>query len=179
MNQQNENHGSLFLNVELTFWKSNQPQACFSPPIADLTDAEKEAVLVLRKDGGAGDAAEGGSDAAEMTLVQKIRAGKRKQREETVGETQYHDSNFILASAAEVERLWSHAGLVLTKARRGMTPMLLEAILFLKFNRRFWDQNLVSEAYAMNRSARSQKRISDDAEQQDLGAGDTTDEALA
>jgi hypothetical protein len=30
-----------------------------------------------------------------------------------------------------------------------MTPMLLEAILFLKMNKRFWDQGLVSEAYVM------------------------------
>jgi hypothetical protein len=136
-----------------------------------LTEDEKDAISMLKIDGGATNEESDGD--VEMTVAEKIKAGKRKQREETAGgEDQYHNSDFILGSAAEVERLWSHAGLVLTKSRRSMTPMLLEAILFLKCNRRFWDQNLVAEAFAMQRTARSQRRINDDVEQLNAGRND-------
>jgi hypothetical protein len=143
--------------------------------LQDLTDAEKEAVDSLRKDGAA--TAEATEDDDGMTLVQKIRAGKRKQREEAEsGEMQYMNTNFILGSAAVVERLWSNAGNILTKNRSGMTPQLLEAILFLKYNRRFWNQALVSDAYQMQRTARSQARINADAVQQEV-EGEMEEEA--
>jgi predicted HAD superfamily phosphohydrolase YqeG len=54
--------------------------------------------------------------------------------------------DFILASAAEVEWLWSIATDIMQANRRGMNPILLEALLFLKTNRRFWDQETVRAA---------------------------------
>jgi hypothetical protein len=78
---------------------------------------------------------------------------------------EYMNTGFILGSAAEVERLWSHAGNILTKGHRAMTPMLLKALLFLKMNKCFWDQCLVLEAYIMQCTSRSAKRIQADEEQ--------------
>ena len=71
-----------------------------------------------------------------------------KKRRVCRQEAEYVDTNFILGSAAHVERLWSIAKNVSTCARRRMTPQLLEGLLFLKENERFWDINLVSEAIA-------------------------------
>lgn len=51
---------------------------------------------------------------------------------------------------------------MLTNQRNRLTPYLFEAIMFLKVNRRFWDQQLVSEAYKMQRTERSNQRYEDD-----------------
>ena len=52
----------------------------------------------------------------------------------------------ILGSAAEVERLWSMAGRVLTKDRSAMSPLLFECIMYLKYNRELWSLADVVEA---------------------------------
>ena len=41
-----------------------------------------------------------------------------------------------------------------------MMPIVFESLLFLKVNRRFWDQDLVSRAIALARTARSEQRLS-------------------
>jgi hypothetical protein len=43
--------------------------------------------------------------------------------------------NHVVGSAALVERLWSVARYILTYERSNMAPELLEAILFLYYNR--------------------------------------------
>lgn len=52
----------------------------------------------------------------------------------------------VIASAAEVERLWSIARYILIDLRAKMAPILLEAILFLRYNRDLWDESTVMEA---------------------------------
>ena len=52
----------------------------------------------------------------------------------------------VLGSAAEVERLWSMAGKVLTKERSTMSPHVFEIIMYLKYNRDLWDLVDVVEA---------------------------------
>lgn len=54
--------------------------------------------------------------------------------------------DFIARSAGKVERLWSHAKLILTDNRKLIPHIVFESILFLKFNEVFWDQDLVSRA---------------------------------
>ena len=44
----------------------------------------------------------------------------------------YGNCNFILGSAAEVERLWSVADRIIDGNRSSTSPLLMEAILFLK-----------------------------------------------
>ena len=51
-----------------------------------------------------------------------------------------------MGSAAEVERLWSLAENIMTDNRMSTSPLMLESILFLKVNRRFWDALSVSRA---------------------------------
>lgn len=68
-----------------------------------------------------------------------LNAGDDSSRED-----EYINCDFILASTAEVERLWSLAKYVLTDQRSRLEPVFFKSLLFLKENRGFWDQNLVS-----------------------------------
>jgi hypothetical protein len=118
-----------------------------------MTFNEKEACKSLEagEDGGAD------SDSEDMTFAEKIAAKKRQRLEK-----QYINCDFILGSVAEVERLWSIAKYVLTDNRKGLTPQLFEAILFLRLNAHFWDEADVQQAMAMARSARTQEMIQGD-----------------
>jgi hypothetical protein len=72
---------------------------------------------------------------------------------------EYMDADFILASAAIVERLWSLANHILMDTRKQMTPIVFESLIFLKVNDRFWDQDLVSRAVAVARTERSKEHV--------------------
>ena len=67
-------------------------------------------------------------------------------RVQSLGQDSYVNCDYILGSAAEVERLWSLASYVLQDHRSSMTPMNLEALLFLKVIIEFWDVNTVDQA---------------------------------
>jgi hypothetical protein len=70
---------------------------------------------------------------------------KRKERDEDIyGE--YRKCDFILGSAAEIERVWSAAEKVRSPARFSTHPPLLESILFLQFNKKHWSKFIVSES---------------------------------
>ena len=77
---------------------------------------------------------------------------ERMHRIQAERELDFHNSvygniDFILGSAAEVERLWSLAKHILEDDRRGMmSEDMFEALLFLKVNRRFWNEQNVAEA---------------------------------
>jgi hypothetical protein len=71
---------------------------------------------------------------------------KRQKTEETSSNDGYANANFILGSCAEIERVWSSAERILQKTRYSLTPIYFESILFLKYNRKFWDMELVSKA---------------------------------
>ncbi len=58
----------------------------------------------------------------------------------------------VIGSAAEVERLWSMARYTLTTTRSIMSPIIFEAILFLRMNRVLWDERTVMEALAAVRA---------------------------
>lgn len=58
----------------------------------------------------------------------------------------------VKGSGAEVERLWSHAGHVMTKDRSSMSPLVFEAIMYLKYNRRLWNLTDVVEANKRRKS---------------------------
>jgi len=67
---------------------------------------------------------------------------------------------FILGRAAEVECIWSICDNVLKDQRKGMTPQLFEALAFLRCDKRFWNQMLVSQAMAMASTEMSRMRSS-------------------
>lgn len=64
----------------------------------------------------------------------------------------------VIGSAAEVERLWSIARYILTDQRSKLAPILLEAILFLRFHRNLWDELTVMEARDAVRTTEKQNR---------------------
>ena len=64
-------------------------------------------------------------------------------------ESDYVNLNFILASAAEVEHIWSMAKYILVQQRKGMLPKLFECLIFLKYKNQFWTRRMVIKAYRM------------------------------
>jgi hypothetical protein len=127
---------------------------------SQLTDDEKAAVAPLRKDGkGATKLKDDGTDSededdsedggvslhdavAHVTPealcleYEKQIERKRKQRDE-IKYGEYRNCDFILGSGAEIERVWSAAEKFLIPARFSTHPLLLEAILFLRFNEKY------------------------------------------
>ncbi len=89
--------------------------------------------------------------------------------------TKYVNCDFILGSAAEVERLWSVAKNILKDNRKSMTPLLFEALLFLKVNNSYWGLELVCEAVKTARSAKVKARIQEDAEQAEIDVSEEND----
>ncbi|KAI0565914.1 hypothetical protein FGB62_13g233 [Gracilaria domingensis] len=75
------------------------------------------------------------------------RLDRRKRQKKVL--TEYRDCSFILGSVAEVERLWSVADNILRNQRMSLTPLLFEAIIFLRINARLWDVHLVRKAYRL------------------------------
>ena len=61
----------------------------------------------------------------------------KRQRLQSLGQVGYVNCDYILGSAAEVDRLWSLASYVLQDHRSSITPMNLEALLSLKVNIEF------------------------------------------
>ncbi len=82
-----------------------------------------------------------------------------KRRKVEHGTESYINCDFILRSVAEIERLFSMAKYVMAENIRSLTPHLFEAIMFLKFNERFWDAQLASEAVNGAHLARVEARI--------------------
>ena len=69
----------------------------------------------------------------------------------------YGNADFILSSAAVVERLWSLADKILDGARNNTTPIVVEALLFLRCNRSFWDEETIVQAYKAAQKTLSKK----------------------
>lgn len=82
-----------------------------------------------------------------------------KRRKISSAAQEYVNCDFILGSVAEVERIWSISKHVLTVERRLMTPQLFESIVFLKYNERFWNEQLVSKAIKSARIERAEELI--------------------
>lgn len=93
----------------------------------------------------------------------KVRATATKRSHSQMmsgGQDEYVNCDFVVGSAAEVERQWSIAGNLLIPGRAKMAPRLFEAIMMLKYNERFWkgNESLVAEAMDMVSSTRKTER---------------------
>ena len=75
----------------------------------------------------------------------------------SVGEDPHHDLGFLHCSSAEVERLWSKALHIFGNTRRRMTVTMFECLLYLKENRRHWNDGTVLLAL---QQCRDEKRSS-------------------
>jgi hypothetical protein len=106
-------------------------------------------------------------------MVDVERKRKREANEDRLG---YRNANFILGSAAEVERLWSMAGLRMTEKRYSTSPMNFESISFLKFNRKWWDTSTIARAVrAVEQLGSSNKRF-DKAEEEEMDTAQFLDQ---
>lgn len=72
---------------------------------------------------------------------------------------EYIDTRFICGSVCEVERLWSVCKALLGVNRMSVTPIIFEALIFLKVNTEYWDQLMVCEAMCMTRTKRTSERV--------------------
>jgi hypothetical protein len=120
---------------------------------AAMTDSEKAAAAPLRRPQAQVAAESPGTGA----LSFQERLAKRLKTEEQDPRDEYINCDFILGSAAEVERLWSIAGQVFPKNRANMHPIQVEALLFLRINKRFWDKLEVVEAMKRAKQEASEK----------------------
>ena len=88
------------------------------------------------------DEKETGKQQEEMSYYEQIQA-KRRRTSQT---SKYIDCRFLVATTCRVERLFSEAKHILTDVRKHMSPMLFEALLFLRCNLEYWNAALVAEA---------------------------------
>jgi hypothetical protein len=99
---------------------------------------------------------EPGSPSFDVHLQMQL---EKRANEDRLMESPYVNTNFIFGSTAEVKRLWSISSYILTKQRQRMTPQLFEAILFLRYNERFWDLSLVADAMKEDRLEQRAERL--------------------
>ena len=105
----------------------------------------------------------GNIEECDSRITYKERRNRCKNRNQH-DEADYGDLNFILGSAAVVERLWSIADKLIDGTRNNTTPVLMEALLYLRENRQYWDEQLVQEAFNATRSQRVRKKLDEDLE---------------
>lgn len=60
---------------------------------------------------------------------------------------QYQDLSFIPPTSNHAERFFSAAFFVMTDLRKSTLPKNLEMIMFLKFNRKWWDVKLLATVF--------------------------------
>ena len=101
-----------------------------------MTLREKQACKCLLRAGVQDESDESEDDSDDgMNFVLALKKDKKRKRCESEAVSKYIDCRFILGSAAIVESLWSEQdNLLANKRRKGMTPRMVEAILFLKTN---------------------------------------------
>lgn len=70
----------------------------------------------------------------------------KRRRASTDESDQYIDCSFCVATSNTVERLFSACKHVLTDEQKCMSPIMFEALIFLKINKEFWDLTMVAKA---------------------------------
>ena len=81
-----------------------------------------------------------------------------RQKKQATGNEAYVNCDYICGSVAPVERLWSLAGHVMPDHRSSLKPYSLEALLFLKVNKSFWDVSTVDAAVQALRAERAEAK---------------------
>jgi len=116
-----------------------------------LTAEEKAACQCLLKEG----ADLAATSSAKLSVAEKLAARKAKKPRVA---SEYVNSDFIIGSVAEAERLWSEARHVLTAIRSVMAPATFEEIMLLKKNPTVWNGKLTARAYNIIKDERKVKR---------------------
>lgn len=73
---------------------------------------------------------------------------KKRKKDKISPLQQYLKCTFLLPTSNILERFFSSAGYAFNDFRQNLKPMNLEMQLFLKVNRSFWDENLVSKIFS-------------------------------
>ena len=107
-----------------------------------LDDEELAAVAVLKKEV---ILTQTRSDEQENSVAEFM---KRRKMTKAEHDNDYIETRFLLPTSNLLERFFSVSGLAYDDFRQNMTPMNLEMQLFLKTNKRFWDEELVSKCCA-------------------------------
>lgn len=100
-----------------------------------------------------------------LSLKDIIANMKRKRSE---NKTSYKSCDFLWGSTAEIERFCDTAGNMLSANWKRMSPLLFEALLFLKVNRQYWDLYGVFSSMNKAQNANVKKKIESEDEQDKL-----------
>ena len=84
-----------------------------------------------------------------MTYQERRELHKKKRR---LDNDQYGNVDFILGFSDVVERLWYIADRLVDREHNNTSPLLMEALLFIRENRLYWDLELVRTAFNSVRS---------------------------
>ena len=82
----------------------------------------------------------------------------------------------MCGSVAEVEWLWSVCWYILTQHCSGLTPILFEAVVFLKVNQSYWDLETVKQAYSDVRVDTKKQCLKKDLEEDEANMEDDEDQ---
>ena len=131
-----------------------------------MTPAEKHAGKSFQKDANQGYESDLSVDSGkEEFFLREFERAKRQKTKESSGQSDYIDCKFITGSAAVVESLWSMYDAFNCKRRSGMSPIMVEMILFPKKNKDLWGIEDVARANQNrlkdNRNERVHKKIAE------------------
>ena len=115
-----------------------------------LMAAERQAVAHLRKVPVGEEEAEQEAQTPEanknMTYFEELRLRKKHRSEPQ----EYIDVGIVQSTSCSIEHLFSDSKHILTDQRKNMSPILFEAILYLKKNRNLWNAETVAKALNRN-----------------------------
>jgi hypothetical protein len=120
----------------------------------ELSEQEIDAIAKLKLSNAAG-AALGGI----TSLANKLEHQRKRKYENCDNRGGYINADFIVGSAAEVERWLSTARYLKTSQRAKMSPHLFEEIMMLRFNDRLWDNCTVMTAWDYTRHENKEDSI--------------------
>ena len=103
---------------------------------------------------------ESASPRENFDVLQQLFAINDKQDEELRGkDSEYVNLNMELSSAAIVEILWSKFDAICVQRREGMSPVMIEGLLYLKENRHLWTIDTVAEALEIIKKREMTERV--------------------
>ena len=99
-----------------------------------------------------------GSEEEDEDIYKAIATEEERKKNEVMNHSKYINCTFIMGSTAIVEQLWSKAGCVFNDRRAGLSPLVLEMIMFLKDNHDLWSIVDVMKADDMRKAAGKESR---------------------
>ncbi len=125
-----------------------------------MMQAEKRACKAFRKDANLRDESDLTVDSdKEDFFLREFEKAKRQKTNESSGQSDYINCNFIIGSAAVVESIWSMYDAFNSKRHHGMSPITVEMILFLKKNKDLWGIEDVARANQSRLKADKSERV--------------------